>query len=147
MTGSEPLVKIRAVLEDRVPAWLLRVHWVGEAASLELHVEAQRQRVTRLERLLEGVDVVTVLAVRDHPTECTIERHARLHVERRLQMHGVDRHRAPIHESVAAADHRCSAVGINLDAQIRTDTHRLRNPLVLPVALRSRRGAQPTHRP
>jgi hypothetical protein len=76
---------------------------------------------------------VTDLVVRDHLTESAIEGHACFDIERRLQMHRIDCHCAPIHESVAAVDRRRSPVGMDLDAQIRTNTHGLRNALVLPV--------------
>src|SRR5918996_2482955 len=124
--GQYTAREVGAVLDDR------HAHSaVTEATWLELHVEAERQGVAGPERLLESVDVVTELLVRDHATESAIERHARLDIESRLHMHRVDGRCAPIHEPVAAADRRSSPVGMDLDVQIRADTHGLRNTLVL----------------
>src|SRR5688500_3468128 len=55
--------QVRAVREDRLPRPVAAETAVGEATALELHVELERHRVARLERLVERPDVMALYII------------------------------------------------------------------------------------
>src|SRR5678815_5835344 len=72
--------EVGAVLENRYACAGVANATVAEATSLEFHIEVEGQRIAWLERLLQRVDVVTVLRVRDHLGERAIERLSLIHI-------------------------------------------------------------------
>ena len=72
--------------------------------------------------------------VREHLAERTVERDARLDIESRLQVHGVDGRGAAVDEPVAPPNRRRVFVGVEFDAQICRRPLGLWDVLVVPVA-------------
>src|SRR5262249_9508524 len=122
--------KVSAVLDNKGIGSI-----VAEAMRCDIHLEAELQRVARLERLLQRINAIAEIVVQQRQRRWAVNRdRSGLDSREGGQMDGVDRHATGVREDVSAANLHLSFVWIDLDAKARTRQLRLRDACVLSVA-------------